>query len=144
MTKRINYSLTFDAVVNGCKFKAPRTGDCGYDIYSNVRVPIAPGKQVLIDTGLYLEIPHAVWGELKDRSSMANIRLYVNAGVIDPSYRGELKVALENRGDQYQMIEKADRIAQIVFQPYVSPMPNCVVELSDTERGEGGFGSTGK
>jgi dUTP pyrophosphatase len=144
MIDQVNYSLTFDAVVNGCKFEAPREFDCGYDIYSNVRLHIAPGNQVIISTGLYLEIPSGLWGEAKDRSSMASKRLYVNAGVFEPGYRGEVKIVLENRGKEYQTIEKADRIAQIVFQPYVTPSPVCITELSDTERGEGGFGSTGR
>jgi dUTP pyrophosphatase len=144
MTERINYSLTFDAVVNGCKFKAPRTGDCGYDVYSNARMYIAPGNQVLVPTGLYLEIPLGLFGLIKDRSSMALRQLHVNAGVVDSSYRGEVQVALENRSKEYQTIEKGDRIAQMIFLPHATPVPNCVVELSDTERGEGGFGSTGK
>jgi dUTP pyrophosphatase len=144
MIDQVNYSLTFEAVVNGCKFKAPRIGDVGYDIYSNERMYIAPSNRVLVPTGLYLEIPIGVFGLIKDRSSMALKQLYVNAGIIDPNYRGEILVALENRGKEYQTVEKADRVAQMIFLPYFTPSPVCITELSDTERGEGGFGSTGE
>ena len=94
-----------------------------------------------------MEIPKGYVGLLVARSSMAVKRDLAPAnkvGVIDSDYRGEIKVALHNGGSQLQIIEVNERIAQLVIVPYLKATFEDAVELSDSERGEGGFGSTGR
>lgn len=143
----IRFYLTPEAVANDCDFAHPSGNDAGYDLYSNEDVSILASRQKLISTGLYLEIPKGLVGIIKDRSSMAIKRLYVNAGVVDADYRGEVLVALENRGPDYKLIHRGQRIAQMVFIRAETPMVNQIFDLNDlsnTSRGSGGFGSTGE
>ena len=109
-------------------------------------ISIKPGETVLIDTGLALEIPVGLVGLIFARSGIATKRGLAPAnkvGVIDPDYRGPVKVALHNHGTEPQVIYPGDRIAQIGFVPYVVGKFIEVDELEDTARGIGGFGSTG-
>lgn len=121
----------------------------GADLYAGEGgvVLIAPGETKLISTGISMEIPKGYVGLLVARSSMAVKRDLAPAnkvGVIDSDYRGEIKVALHNSGSQLQLIEVNERIAQLVIVPYLKATFEDAVELSDSERGEGGFGSTGR
>ena len=121
----------------------------GADLYvgEDGVVLIAPGETKLISTGISMEIPKGYVGLLVARSSMAVKRDLAPAnkvGVIDSDYRGEIKVALHNGGSQLQIIEVNERIAQLVIVPYLKATFEDAVELSDSERGEGGFGSTGR
>lgn len=121
----------------------------GTDLYAGEDgvVLIAPGETKLISTGISMEIPKGYVGLLVARSSMAVKRDLAPAnkvGVIDSDYRGEIKVALHNSGSQLQIIEVNERIAQLVIVPYLKATFEDAVELSDSERGEGGFGSTGR
>lgn len=121
----------------------------GVDLYAGEDgvVLIAPGETKLISTGISMEIPKGYVGLLVARSSMAVKRDLAPAnkvGVIDSDYRGEIKVALHNSGSQLQIIEVNERIAQLVIVPYLKATFEDAVELSDSERGEGGFGSTGR
>lgn len=124
------------------------TGDsAGADLYAGEDgvVLIAPGETKLISTGISMEIPKGYVGLLVARSSMAVKRDLAPAnkvGIIDSDYRGEIKVALHNSGSQLQLIEVNERIAQLVIVPYLKATFEDAVELSDSERGEGGFGST--
>ncbi|MGN0317518.1 MAG: dUTP diphosphatase [Lachnospira sp.] len=120
----------------------------GADLYSGMDSPVAivPGATEFIHTGLSMEIPDGLVGLIYARSGMAckkGVAPANKVGVIDSDYRGEIIVALHNHSDQPVTIEPKDRIAQIVFTPYISAAFNEVDELSDTKRGEGGFGSTG-
>ena len=121
----------------------------GADLYACLDAPvtIAPGKTVMIPTGLAMEIPQFHAGLIFARSSMGVKRDLAPAnkvGVVDPDYRGEFMVALHNHGDQPQEIQPGERVAQLVIVPVVTPgFEECDV-LSDTVRGTGGFGSTGK
>ena len=137
--------LTPEAVVPtlGSKFAA------GADLYSAEKgdVVIAPGETKFIGTGIAVEIPEGYVGLVYARSGLACKRGLAPAnkvGVIDSDYRGEIKVALLNHGKELQTLEKGERIAQMVVAPYLSVTYEETDELSDTERGEGGFGSTGR
>jgi dUTP pyrophosphatase len=121
----------------------------GYDLYacSEIAIDIAPHSTVKVGTGLAVEIPHGYFGAIFARSGLATKRGLRPAncvGVCDEDYRGEYIVALHNDTDELMSIEPHERIAQLIVMPYLSVEFNEVNELSDTERGSGGFGSTGK
>lgn len=123
-------------------------GAAGFDLCACVHSPVTiyPGETVLIPTGLAMEIPQGVAGLIFARSGTASKRGLAPANkvaVIDPDYRGEIFVALLNHGKVQQTVEPGERIAQMLFLPYFSPAFQIVPNLSDTQRGEGGFGSTG-
>ena len=110
-------------------------------------VTVMPGETAWIPTGIALEVPKGCAGLVYARSGMAAKRGLAPAnkvGVIDSDYRGEIKVVLLNHSKEPQVIEPGERIAQFVITPVLTPEYVLVEELSDTERGVGGFGSTGK
>lgn len=120
----------------------------GADLYACIDSPITfePGETYLIKTGLSMEIPIGYAGLIYARSGLASKRGLAPAnkvGVIDSDYRGEIMVALHNHSTEPQTIEPNERIAQLVITPYIQAAFNEVDELSDTVRGEGGFGFTG-
>ena len=120
----------------------------GADIYALLDEPITinPGETKLIHTGLAMAIPEGLVGLNFARSGMATKRGLAPAnkvGVIDSDYRGEVMVALHNHGNAPQTVENGERIAQMVFVPYYTAQFELKDELSETLRGEGGFGSTG-
>ena len=105
------------------------------------------GETVFIHTGIAVEIPDGFVGLIFARSGLSTKRGLAPAnkvGVIDSDYRGEIIVALHNHGAAEQVIERGERIAQLVIMPYAAADYNWAEELSDTSRGEGGFGSTGR
>jgi len=121
-----------------------REGDAGLDLYSVEDVTLKPGEWKAVSTGIAVEIPKGYVGIVKDRSGLAlKYALHCLAGVIDENYRGEIKVVLINLGDKEVHLEKGSRIAQLLLVPYLKVKPVEVEELSDTERGEKGFGSSG-
>ena len=110
-------------------------------------VVFAPGETRLIHTGLSMEIPEGFAGLVYARSGLASKRGLAPAnkvGVIDADYRGEILVALHNHSTQAQKIDCGERIAQLVIAPFLKAKFEEADELSDTVRGSGGFGSTGK
>ena len=125
----------------------------GYDLYSVDTFCIEPGETRLVHTGLAIEIPEGFWGGIYARSGLATkkgLRPANCVGVIDSDYRGEIMVALHNDSSSIQHIDAGDRIAQLVFHQQCVVAPDesgeiwqIVAELSDTNRGDGGFGSTG-
>jgi dUTP pyrophosphatase len=120
----------------------------GYDLFACIEdtVAIAPNQTVKIPTGLAIEIPDGYAGFIFARSGLATkqgLRPANCVGVGDADYRGEYIVALHNDSDGYQRINPNDRIAQLVVMPFLDAEFNEVDELDDTERGVGGFGSTG-
>lgn len=122
-------------------------GSAGYDLRAvcvGGSTIIAPGERKLIDTGFAWEIPEGMVGLVRPRSGMA-VRQGVDvlAGVIDSDYRGEVKVLLLNTGDDPVKINTDDRIAQMVVVPFHGSELVEVNDLDDSERGAGGFGSTG-
>lgn len=120
----------------------------GYDLYActDERILINPHKTVKVGTGLSIEIPDGYFGAIFARSGLATkrgIRPSNCVGVCDSDYRGEYIVALHNDTNGIKMIEPNERIAQLVVMPYLPVEFEVVDELSNTERGSGGFGSTG-
>ena len=120
----------------------------GADIYACISEPlvIEPGRTELVHTGFSIEIPVGFVGMVHARSGLASKKGLAPAnkvGVIDSDYRGEVMVALHNHGDVPRIIEPNDRIAQLVIMPYLACSFIESDELSETVRGEGGFGSTG-
>ena len=120
-------------------------GSAGFDLRSSAQWMLYPGEQRAIPTGFAWAIPAGYVGIIKDRSGIA-ARSHVRtaAGVIDADYRGEVMVLLRNAGDGAFRIEVGDRIAQMVVVPVFSGATEEVLELPDTARGAGGFGSTGE
>ena len=136
--------LNDDAVIPtyGTEFSA------GADLYACIdeSVAIAPGKTAFIGTGLAMELDCGYVALIYARSGLACKRGLAPAnkvGVVDSDYRGEIKVALHNHSDSEQIIESGERIAQMVITPYIKCEFEEADELESTERGAGGFGSTG-
>lgn len=122
-------------------------GDLGYDLFSCEDTSILPGETKLISTGIRIAFPARYGAKLFDRSSMASKnKIFVVAGVIDSGYRGEIKVAMYNSNTAVTWdIHKGDRIAQMVLMEVVSlPIIPGMVDINETSRGAGGFGSTGR
>ena len=120
----------------------------GADLYACLEadVTIAPGKTAFIPTGLAMELPMGCAGLIYARSGLACKRGLAPAnkvGVIDSDYRGEFIVALHNHGDAEQTVSNGERIAQLIITPVLTPAYEETDELTNTGRGQGGFGSTG-
>ena len=120
----------------------------GMDLRAAVTEPLelAPRQRKLVPTGLKIELPRDFEGQVRPRSGLAikhGITLINSPGTIDADYRGELMVPLVNHGDQNFTIERGMRIAQMVVAPVNQVALEVVAELSDSSRGQGGFGSTG-
>jgi dUTP pyrophosphatase len=117
----------------------------GSDLYSTEQTTILPGQRKLIGTGLKMQIPKDVYGRIAPRSGLAYKHgIDTLAGVIDPDYRGEVKVLLLNTSDKEFEIVIGDRIAQLIFERFATPQFQETETFSEnTNRGEGGFGSTG-
>ena len=119
--------------------------DAGWDLYSVTTRPIAPSQRVTIKTGISLEIPEEYVGLIWPRSGMSvKNGIDVLAGVVDSGYRGEIKVCLLNTSREWMNIKEGDRIAQILFQEVPHFQLQEAEILQNSDRGEGGFGSTGK
>lgn len=121
----------------------------GADLYAclDETVTVQPGESVWIPTGIALEVPKGCAGLIYARSSLGVKRGLAPAnkvGVVDSDYRGEICVVLLNHGKQPQTIANGERVAQFLITPVLTPVYEEVEELTDTQRGVGGFGSTGK
>ena len=129
--------------------KYETNGSSGMDLAANVSdiVNIEPGKTAIIPTGLALSIPKGFEVQIRPRSGLAakqKISVLNTPGTIDADYRGEIKVILINLGDTAYIVEKGARIAQMVLCPIIKAKIIEVESLQKTDRGSGGFGSTGK
>ena len=121
----------------------------GADLYACLDAPVTiqPGEVFWVPTGIALEVPKDCAGLVYARSSMGAKRGLAPAnkvGVVDSDYRGEIKVVLLNHSKQPQTLEPGERVAQFVITPVLTPAYEEVTDLTDTDRGAGGFGSTGK
>ena len=121
----------------------------GYDLHACLEGPVTipAGKTVKVGTGLSMEIPEGYFGAVFARSGLASksgIRPANCVGVCDSDYRGEYIVPLHNDTDTDYVVQPGDRIAQLIVMPYLSVQFDEVAELSDTDRGTSGFGSSGK
>ena len=124
------------------------SGSSGMDLAANIdaNININPGKTAIIPTGLALSIPKGFEVQIRPRSGLAakqKISVLNTPGTIDADYRGEIKVILINLGHEPFRVEKGLRIAQMVVCPIVQAQLKEVDDLSETDRGKGGFGSTG-
>ncbi|MBX7539542.1 dUTP diphosphatase [Qipengyuania sphaerica] len=122
------------------------SGAAGMDVLAAESVTLKPGQRYAVATGLALAIPQGYEIQVRPRSGLAlkhGITVPNTPGTIDSDYRGELKIILINHSDDNFEIARGDRVAQLVLAPVVQARWNEVDELDDTERGEGGFGSTG-
>lgn len=122
-------------------------GAAGFDFHSTEEKLIMPGETALISTGLSVELPLDVELQVRPRSGMSaksKVRVANSPGTIDSDYRGEIKIILDNTGLSPYTINVGDRIAQGVLAPVLRAEFEVVTELGDTERGAGGFGSSGK
>lgn len=139
-------------VINKSRHDLPQYAtahSAGLDLKANVDVEVSVGplERVVIPTGLFLEIPVGFEAQVRPRSGLAiksGITVVNSPGTIDADYRGEVKVGLVNLSNETYVIKPGDRIAQMVFAKHESITWNSVELLNETDRGEGGFGSTGK
>jgi dUTP pyrophosphatase len=119
----------------------------GYDVRSaESSVTLEPGEIRLVGTGLLMELPEGVECQVRPRSGLAlkhGITLPNSPGTIDPDYRGELRVIMQNLGARPVTLDRGERIAQLVFARFETPEVVLAEQLSETARGAGGFGSTG-
>jgi len=120
-------------------------GSAGLDLFSAEEVEIPAGQWKLVGTGISIELPDGFEAQVRPRSGLAlkGITVLNTPGTIDPDYRGEVKVILFNVSDQNFKVEKGMKIAQLVISKFERVKVEVVDLLSDTKRGEGGFGSTG-
>ena len=118
--------------------------DAGWDLYADESFKLWPEETKLISTGIAMSLPKGFVGLIWDRSSIGVKGIHRYAGVIDCGYRGEVKVCLHNTTKGLYHIQKGDRIAQILIQEAPNFRIHIVDELDSTNRGNGGFGSTGK
>lgn len=120
--------------------------DVGYDCYANIDVPVViqPGTCRLIPLGFSIAVPVGYTADVRPRSGLTSRGIVGMYGTIDPGYRGEVKANVFNLSDKPFIVHPHDRIAQMVILPVADTTLQQVDELDETERGDGGFGSTGK
>jgi len=139
-------------IINKSKHKLPEYKtkySVGMDIRANIEkeIVLKPLERALIPTGIYVEIPEGYEIQIRPRSGMAinhGITILNTPGTIDPDYRGEIKIIVINLSNENVKIADGDRIGQIVLKKYEKIEWQEVEKLNNTERGEGGFGHTGK
>lgn len=118
--------------------------DAGLDLRSMHDVMVRKGEWVVFDTGVHIQLPHGFYGKIESKSGLnVNHSIVSCGGVIDEGYTGSVKVKLYNFGEDYHF-HRGDKIAQLVIMPYLSPIMEVVPFLDDSERGDNGFGSTGR
>lgn len=123
-----------------------RDGDAGVDLYARVGGVLAPGERMLVPTGIAVALPEGFVGLVTPRSGLAvrhGISLVNSPGILDAGYRGELQVVMINGGSEPFEFARGERIAQLVVIPFVAQTYQVVEELPASDRGDGGFGSTG-
>lgn len=127
--------------------KYAHDGDSGFDLVSQETVEFSSRETRLISTGIYVEIPTGYELQVRPRSGFSyksGFRVANSPGTVDSTYRGEVKVIMQNTSLVNATIHKGDRIAQAVLSPIFQAKFNIVQELNETKRGEGGFGSSGE
>lgn len=121
------------------------SGAAGYDLHSVESKVIAAGGSEIFDTGIAISLPNGYYGKIEGRSSLAIKNDVVPfGGIIDEDYRGNIKVKMFNHGPQHYQVTARDRIAQLIVAKYSAPDFKHTTKLEETDRGEDGFGSTGK
>lgn len=131
--------------VEGGKLPEYKTmGSSGADCYSRIKWELKPGERMRIPLGFAVEIPMGYEMQIRPRSGMTNNKIDAYFGTIDSDYRGEVCAIIQNNSSEPFMINKGDRICQAIISPVIYGQFNEVLYLSETKRGKGGFGSTGK
>lgn len=128
-------------------YSSAQASGADIEAYIEKEIVLQPGERALVPTGIRLEIPEGYEAQVRPRSGLAvnhGVTLVNSPGTIDADYRGEVKIIMINLGQQPFSIHNGDRIAQIVFSPVIHAEFYQNVRISTTERGEGGFGSTGQ
>lgn len=132
----------------GCEDLVPRksrAGDACFDLHSRTNMTVPAHKHAMVPTGIHTEIPDGYEIELRGRSGLAAKKgIYAHVGTIDSNYRGEICAILFNMSDEDFVINRGDRIAQFKVNPVEPAFLLEEYNLTDTERGENGFGSSGK
>lgn len=118
--------------------------DAGYDLYAREQTVILPNSSACFNTGVHMEIPQGYVGFLKSKSGLNVKHGITSEGVIDSGYTGSIVVKLYNHSDRHYVVNRGDKISQIVLLPIFTPALTQVETLEDTERGGNGFGSSGK
>jgi len=119
--------------------------DAGLDLFADVGGVVFVGGRTALHTGIAVAVPEGYYGRIAPRSGLAAKHgIDVLAGVVDSSYRGEIRVVLHNTSDKRFTFNRGDRIAQLIIEKIALPEVEEVEELEATSRGDGGFGSTGK
>ena len=120
-------------------------GSAGFDLYCVEDALVIPGAHVVVPTGIAVQMPFGFYGRVAPRSGLAiRYGINVHAGVIDPDYTGEIKVALINHGHSVFEIKKGDRIAQLILEWFSRCDAQWTDSFEQTNRGNNGFGSTGR
>lgn len=138
-------------IINQSAFPLPQyetSGSAGLDLRANIAEPITLGslERTLVPTGLFIELPIGYEAQVRPRSGLSikkGLTLVNSPGTIDSDYRGEIKIILVNLSNEPQVVEPGERIAQMVIAKYEQIQWVEADQLSETERGAGGFGSTG-
>ena len=125
-------------------FRYSREDDACMDIYANENVYVFAGKTVQVKTGIAVEVPEGYEGIIRGRSGLACDAIFAHTGTIDEQYRGEVLVILTNHSPYLYEVKKGERIAQFTIKPVYKIELEEVEELSDSERGDKGFGSSGR
>lgn len=128
------------------QYQTPNSAGMDLCAHLDVSLLLKPGHRILIGTGLFVELPAGFEAQIRSRSGLAlkyGVSVLNSPGTIDADYRGEIKILLINFGDQDFEIKNGDRIAQMIVSKHSTAQWILVDELSDTERGAGGYGSTG-
>ena len=118
--------------------------DAGLDIYSKEMKLVPAGGSAVFHTGVHVELPSGTCGVLMSKSGLLTNHSIYSTGLIDEGYTGEIVVKLQNHSDRHYLVSKGDKISQLVILPCFSPRIEVVQSLPETERGEKGFGSSGK
>lgn len=118
--------------------------DAGLDLYSPYPMYVHPGESELFDTGVHIQLPQNTVGFIKSKSGLNVKHGITSEGVIDVGYTGSIMVKLYNHGEKPYLVRKGDKISQLVILPCLLPELEVVDALENTERGTGGFGSTGR
>lgn len=130
---------------NGIAPTHAHENDAGYDLYAPRDVYVLGQMRITVDTGVCFEIPKGYYGAIKPKSGLLfKEDINVGEGVVDCGYTGSVRVRILNLGHSPYQFKRGEKIAQIVFSPCLTPILEEATELEETERGNGGFGSTGK
>lgn len=124
--------------------KRAHEADAGYDLFAMESKTVPARGNAIFDTGVHIEIPHGFAGVIKSKSGLNIKHDILSDGLVDSGYSGSIRVKLYNHGDREYQVLRGDKISQIMIVPVHTPDLRIVTELKETERGEHGFGSTGR